>query len=154
MASVSDKAIAAMKALEAMGAYRSEEVRLSSFAQWTVPSISPAELARAGFYSVGNVDGCSDAVKCTFCLNRVAGWEEGDQPSEAHAALNFECPFAQGEEVGNIPLHSESTKEPREVGQGSATECECKCEIAEAVVKLMDLQPEDGSPVHVHELLT
>ena len=38
--------------------YRSEAVRLASFTNWTVPYIRPADLARAGFYSLHNLDSC------------------------------------------------------------------------------------------------
>ena len=38
--------------------YRSEAVRLASFSDWTVPYIRPADLARAGFYSLHNLDSC------------------------------------------------------------------------------------------------
>ena len=38
--------------------YRSEAVRLASFTNWTVPYIHPADLARAGFFSLNNQDNC------------------------------------------------------------------------------------------------
>ena len=38
--------------------YRSEAARLASFSTWTVPFIRPADLARAGFYSLNNLDSC------------------------------------------------------------------------------------------------
>ena len=38
--------------------YRSEAARLASFSTWTVPFIQPADLARAGFYSLNNLDSC------------------------------------------------------------------------------------------------
>ena len=45
--------------------FRSEADRLASFANWTVSFISPADLAKAGFYSLNNLDSC----KCAFCHN-------------------------------------------------------------------------------------
>ena len=38
--------------------YRSEAARLASFSNWSVPFIQPADLARAGFYSLNNLDSC------------------------------------------------------------------------------------------------
>ena len=38
--------------------YRSEAARLASFSTWTVPFIRPADLAKAGFYSLNNLDSC------------------------------------------------------------------------------------------------
>ena len=38
--------------------YRSEAARLASFTNWTVPYIQPADLARAGFFSLNNLDSC------------------------------------------------------------------------------------------------
>ena len=38
--------------------YRHEAVRLASYTHWTVPFIQPADLARAGFYSLNNLDSC------------------------------------------------------------------------------------------------
>ena len=80
--------------------WRSEADRLASFSHWQVAFISPAELARAGFYSLGNRDSC----KCAFCHNCVGDWVEGDRPMEEHRALFPLCPFVQGAQVGNVPL--------------------------------------------------
>merc|ERR1719245_2492132 len=83
--------------------YRSEAVRLASFTNWTVPYIRPADLARAGFYSLHNLDSC----KCAFCDNCVGDWVEGDDPMTEHTNLFPLCPFVLGYEVGNIPLNSD-----------------------------------------------
>jgi len=82
--------------------YRSEAVRLASFSNWTVPYIRPTDLARAGFYSLHNLDSC----KCAFCDNCVGDWVEGDDPMTEHTHLFPLCPFVLGYEVGNIPLNS------------------------------------------------
>ena len=87
--------------------FRSEADRLASFAQWTVSFIRPADLAKAGFYSLNNLDSC----KCAFCHNCVGDWVEGDQPMEEHRALFPLCPFMQGREVGNVPI-SPSSSDP------------------------------------------
>merc|ERR1719245_2090328 len=83
--------------------YRSEAVRLASFTNWTVPFIQPSDLARAGFYSLHNLDSC----KCAFCDNCVGDWVEGDDPMTEHTNLFPLCPFVLGYEVGNIPLNSD-----------------------------------------------
>ena len=38
--------------------YRSEAARLASFTDWPVPFIQPADLARAGFFSLKKKDSC------------------------------------------------------------------------------------------------
>ena len=80
--------------------YRLEEDRLASFAQWSVRFIKPADLAKAGFYSLKSLDKC----RCAFCHSRVEDWVEGDQPMKEHAKLCPECPFVLGREVGNVPI--------------------------------------------------
>ena len=87
--------------------FRSEADRLASFAQWTVSFIRPTDLAKAGFYSLNNLDSC----KCAFCHNCVGDWVEGDQPMEEHRALFPLCPFMQGRDVGNVPI-SPSSSDP------------------------------------------
>ena len=87
--------------------FRSEADRLASFAHWTVSFIQPTDLAKAGFYSLNNLDSC----KCAFCHNCVGDWVEGDQPMEEHRALFPLCPFMQGRDVGNVPI-SPSSSDP------------------------------------------
>jgi len=84
--------------------YRSEADRLASFVNWTVPFISPEDLARAGFFSLNNRDSC----KCAFCHNCVGDWVEGDRPMDEHANLFPTCPFVRGVDVGNLPIGSEA----------------------------------------------
>ena len=80
--------------------YHSEAARLASFHTWELTFISPADFARAGFYSLNQHDSC----RCAFCHNCVGDWVEGDDPMTEHRALFPLCPFVQGHEVGNIPL--------------------------------------------------
>jgi len=82
--------------------YRSEAARLASFLSWDVPFISPADLARAGFYSLNQHDSC----KCAFCNNCVGDWVEGDDPMTEHSNLFPMCGFVLGHDVGNIPITS------------------------------------------------
>ena len=80
--------------------YHSEAARLASGRTWELTFISPADFARAGFYSLNQHDSC----RCAFCHNCVGDWVEGDDPMTEHRALFPLCPFVQGHEVGNIPL--------------------------------------------------
>ena len=51
---------------------KSESRRLASFAGWSVPFIRPADLAKAGFYSVNQRDNCRFLVYIVFwesCCN-------------------------------------------------------------------------------------
>lgn len=43
--------------------YRSESIRMQSFSQWPMLSLSPEKLANAGFYYKGE----GDPVKCFEC---------------------------------------------------------------------------------------
>jgi len=90
--------------------YKSESVRVATFANWSVAFISPTDLAKAGFYSLG---GGGDGCKCAFCHNCVGDWVEGDDPMTEHRALFPLCRFVQGHEVGNIPTAGggETTRE-------------------------------------------
>ena len=45
---------------------KSESRRLASFAGWSVPFIRPADLAKAGFYSVNQRDNCRFLVYIVF----------------------------------------------------------------------------------------
>ena len=86
--------------------WRREAHRLASFRNWQVDYIAPADLARAGFFFLPNMD----LVKCAFCdlfIHYHGEEEEGDQPMEAHRTLSPDCPFLQGAEVGNVPLEEE-----------------------------------------------
>jgi len=88
--------------------YKCESVRLDSFVNWSVPFISPSDLAKAGFYSLDN--GSTDGCKCAFCHNCVGDWVEGDDPMTEHRALFPLCRFVQGHEVGNIPSGASETR--------------------------------------------
>ncbi|GLG97781.1 Death-associated inhibitor of apoptosis 2 [Gryllus bimaculatus] len=67
--------------------YRSEAVRLQSFATWPKSHIvSPSLLAKSGFFYL--LDG--DWVQCAFCSGKVHGWEHGDNPDAEHRR-HFPC---------------------------------------------------------------
>lgn len=78
--------------------YQFEEVRLQSFLHWPIPDIvSPAALARAGFYSLNpNSSASSDSVQCAFCEGAVGSWERGDCPDREHRRHFPMCSYVLG----------------------------------------------------------
>ena len=87
---------------------RSEEARLMTYTRWpSHASVSPEDLARAGFFYTGY----NDRVQCTFCEGTVHNWESGDQPMLSHRRNFPRCRFVQRQDVGNIPIpHEERIK--------------------------------------------
>lgn len=79
---------------------RFEQERLETFIDWPVEWLSPADLARDGFYYLRTADHCA----CVFCRGIVGAWEKGDTPREEHRRHFPHCPFIKGQPVGNIPL--------------------------------------------------
>lgn len=79
---------------------RFEKERLETFIEWPVTWLSPAELAKDGFYYLRTADHCA----CVFCRGIVGAWEKGDTPREEHQRHFPHCPFIKGQPVGNIPL--------------------------------------------------
>lgn len=80
---------------------RSEAMRLSSFQDWPsgVP-VWPDDLAAAGFFFTGSCD----QVECFCCGGALYDWLAGDDPTTEHMKFFPECPFIQGEDVGNQPV--------------------------------------------------
>lgn len=79
---------------------RFEQERLETFIDWPVEWLSPADLARDGFYYLRTADHCA----CVFCRGIVGSWEKGDNPREEHRRHFPYCPFITGRPVGNISL--------------------------------------------------
>ncbi|XP_027195179.1 putative inhibitor of apoptosis isoform X1 [Dermatophagoides pteronyssinus] len=68
--------------------------------QWPkMDIISPASLAKAGFFYYKN-----DSVCCAFCRGKVRNWEKGDLAMEEHRRHFPNCRFVQGKSVGNVPI--------------------------------------------------
>ena len=83
---------------------KEERSRLLTFRDaWSqeVP-VTPAQLARAGFFFTG----VADRVKCAFCFGALRNWEDGDCAMREHALYFPNCPFVIGEEVGNVPMET------------------------------------------------
>nr|XP_046266060.1 baculoviral IAP repeat-containing protein 2 [Scatophagus argus] len=72
---------------------RREQDRLDSFHSWTLSTITPAELAKAGFYYLGQ----ADQVACFSCGGQLANWEPGDRALSEHQRHYPNCRFARGD---------------------------------------------------------
>uniref|UniRef100_V9KD44 RING-type E3 ubiquitin transferase n=1 Tax=Callorhinchus milii TaxID=7868 RepID=V9KD44_CALMI len=69
---------------------QSYEIRLHTFLRWPVRNlIQPEQLARAGFYYVGQ----NDDVKCFYCDGGLRSWESGDDPWVEHAKWFPRCEY-------------------------------------------------------------
>lgn len=79
-----------------------EAFRLSTYENvWNYSNIvSPADLARSGFFYTG----VSDRVQCAFCQGILRNWEVGDIAAEQHARHFTYCRFVQGHDVENFPI--------------------------------------------------
>ncbi|KAK6187950.1 hypothetical protein SNE40_005866 [Patella caerulea] len=78
--------------------YSKELYRFGSFENYPTGGRSPFELARAGFYSVGQ----NYSVKCYFCglvLDEIK-----EKPDILHRNLSPGCPFLNRHDCGNIPI--------------------------------------------------
>ena len=78
--------------------YLSQADRLATFSNWEVAFISPAELAKAGFFFLRVGDLCM----CAFCYGVLGPWEEGDRPVDLHRERFPLCVFLQGAQVEGV----------------------------------------------------
>ena len=85
--------------------YRYELCRLQSFHHWpSNASISPTELANAGFFYMGT----DDRVQCIFCRGILRCWEPDDKALAEHLRHFPQCPFlTDPQSVGNVQLGDE-----------------------------------------------
>ena len=68
--------------------------RLLTFEDWPRRCpVKPLELARAGLYYVGYLDGILDCVRCFWCDFGFCMWEEGDTAKDEHLKHNPNCEF-------------------------------------------------------------
>uniref|UniRef100_A0AAY4A6I6 CARD domain-containing protein n=1 Tax=Denticeps clupeoides TaxID=299321 RepID=A0AAY4A6I6_9TELE len=79
---------------------RREQDRLDSFQNWTLSTITPAELAKAGFYYLGQ----GDRVACFTCGGQLSNWEPGDRALSEHQRHYPNCRFVRAENVPAGPL--------------------------------------------------
>lgn len=82
--------------------YKFEINRLRSFqtTKWRNNSVSPSELAKAGFYFTGDID----RVRCFECSTEICRWEDGDIPMSEHQRWGGRCRFVRRLPCGNVPI--------------------------------------------------
>jgi len=75
-------------------------VRLSTFSDWPATAkVTPADVARAGFFYTGG----TDRVQCAFCRGYLRNWVDGDTPEGEHRRHFPACPFVCGAGVDSLP---------------------------------------------------
>lgn len=79
---------------------RREQDRLDTFQNWTLATITPAELAKAGFYYLSQ----GDRVGCFSCGGHLSNWEPGDRAVSEHQRHYPNCRFVRGDRADNIPI--------------------------------------------------
>ncbi|XP_013858640.1 baculoviral IAP repeat-containing protein 2 isoform X2 [Austrofundulus limnaeus] len=79
---------------------RREQDRLESFQSWSLSIITPAELAKAGFYYLGQ----GDRVACFSCGGQLNNWEPGDRAVSEHQRHYPNCRFVRGDRADNVSL--------------------------------------------------
>ncbi|KAJ3589802.1 hypothetical protein NHX12_010643 [Muraenolepis orangiensis] len=79
---------------------RREQERLDSFHAWTLSIITPGELAKAGFYFLGQ----GDRVACFSCGGQLSNWEPGDRAVSEHQRHYPNCRFVRGDRADNVSL--------------------------------------------------
>ncbi|KAG7217265.1 hypothetical protein INR49_027809 [Caranx melampygus] len=79
---------------------RREQDRLDSFHAWALSIITPAELAKAGFYYLGQ----GDRVACFSCGGQLSNWEPGDRAVSEHQRHYPNCRFVRGDRADNVSL--------------------------------------------------
>ncbi|XP_068600086.1 baculoviral IAP repeat-containing protein 2 isoform X2 [Brachionichthys hirsutus] len=84
---------------------RREQDRLDSFHPWTLSIITPAELAKAGFYYLGQ----GDRVACFSCGGQLSNWEPGDRAVSEHQRHYPNCRFVRGDRTDNVSLGGASS---------------------------------------------
>ncbi|XP_062342175.1 baculoviral IAP repeat-containing protein 2 isoform X2 [Osmerus eperlanus] len=79
---------------------RREQDRLDSFNTWVLSTITPSELAKAGFYYLG----MGDRVACFTCGGQLSNWEPGDRAVSEHQRHYPNCRFVRGDRADNVSL--------------------------------------------------
>lgn len=79
---------------------RREQDRVDSFHPWTLSIITPTELAKAGFYYLGQ----GDRVACFSCGGQLSNWEPGDRAVSEHQRHYPNCRFVRGDRADNVSL--------------------------------------------------
>ena len=78
-----------------------EDKRLETFRSWpSSANVSPQDLARLGFFYVGE----EDKTQCAFCNGILRKWDKGDNIAAEHRKYFEHCLFVQGKETRNVPI--------------------------------------------------
>ncbi|XP_007520788.1 baculoviral IAP repeat-containing protein 2 [Erinaceus europaeus] len=72
-------------------AMSTEEARILTYHRWPLTFLTPAELARAGFYYLGP----GDRVACFACAGTLSNWEPKDDAMSEHRRYFPNCPFLE-----------------------------------------------------------
>lgn len=101
---------------------RYEEARLMSFLGWQKHNVaSPEDLAKAGFFYLGD----SDKTRCAFCDMILCQWELGDDPMFEHRRQSPRCKFVLGIEITNIPMHPTQRQKVKNYFVASSSSLQC-----------------------------
>lgn len=93
-------------------AMSTEEARFLSYSMWPLSFLSPAELAKAGFYYTGP----GDRVACFACGGKLSNWEPNDDPLSEHRRHFPHCPFLENTSetqrfsVSNLSMQTHSAR--------------------------------------------
>nr|XP_023996050.1 LOW QUALITY PROTEIN: baculoviral IAP repeat-containing protein 3-like [Salvelinus alpinus] len=79
---------------------RREQDRLDSFQSWISVHHHPSELAKAGFYYLGQ----GDRVACFTCGGQLSNWEPGDRAVSEHQRHYPNCRFVRGDRADNVSM--------------------------------------------------
>uniref|UniRef100_A0A8C8TV27 RING-type E3 ubiquitin transferase n=1 Tax=Peromyscus maniculatus bairdii TaxID=230844 RepID=A0A8C8TV27_PERMB len=89
-----------------------EEARLLTYNTWPLSFLSPADLARAGFYYVGP----GDRVACFACGGKLSNWEPKDDAMSEHRRHFPSCPFLENSSetqrfsISNLSMQTHSAR--------------------------------------------
>lgn len=92
---------------------RTEWHRVTTFQ--TFPSdvgISSVKLAKHGFYYTGQ----NKETKCHFCSETYNEWTSTSDIEAIHRQISPDCPFINGRETNNIPIHTSSNPSANQEG--------------------------------------
>ncbi|XP_076969255.1 baculoviral IAP repeat-containing protein 3-like isoform X2 [Tamandua tetradactyla] len=74
-------------------AMHTEKARLLTYQMWPLSFLSPADLAKAGFYYIGP----GDRVACFACGGKLSNWEPKDDAMAEHLRHFPSCPFLENQ---------------------------------------------------------
>ncbi|XP_004689103.1 PREDICTED: baculoviral IAP repeat-containing protein 3 [Condylura cristata] len=81
------------------GVMNTEKARLLTFQMWPLSFLSPADLAKAGFYYIGP----GDRVACFACGGKLSNWEPKDDAKSEHLRHFPNCPFVENQFQETLP---------------------------------------------------